>query len=497
MTDQTGFPAGRAVVLDDRVRIWRDASVVLGGAPWSVLRITSTARPFLLRLKSAGRSGLTPSDALERALVDLLLARGIVHPVADPDGEHTSVLTPVDVVVPAYGRPDLLDACLTSVRSASPDARIVVVDDASPGGAVDRVARAHSAQVVRHRSNRGPAAARNSGAHATSSSIVAFVDSDCTVGAGWLDLLVAHFDDPRVGAVAPRILGRSESRRLLARYQRARSALDMGARPELVAPGAPLGYVPSATVLVRRSALGASGFDEDLRLGEDVDLVWRLVDEGWLVRYEPTVTVRHEPRLDPRGWLRRNFQYGTSAAALDFRHPGLLTPARLSVWNIALAALLLARRPSAPARAVGAAAVIAAAAARQARLLGRASVDPRVTAPVLGKSVVSDVLSVGHLLRREWWPLGWLALVAAARWRTGRAAAAAMLFPVFREWLTRRPDIDLPRYLGLRLAEDAAYGSGVIAGAVRQRQPNVVIPRVRMPSARRQPGAQCSQARLP
>lgn len=480
------------------MRVWRDASVVLGGAPWGVLRIAAAARPFLLRLQTAGRSGLTPADAVERALVDLLLARGIVHPVVDPGGERAPAETGVDVVVPVYGRPGLLDACLMSVRSASPGARIVVVDDASPDGANAEVARAHGAQLVRHRTNRGPAAARNSGLRETSSPIVAFVDSDCEVGTGWLDPLVAHFDDPRVGAVAPRIVGRSDSRRLLARYQRARSALDMGPRPEVVAPGAPLGYVPSATVLVRRSALGDSGFDEDLRLGEDVDLVWRLIDEGWLVRYEPAVTVRHELRLDPRGWLRRNFEYGTSAAALDHRHPGRLAPARLSVWNVAVTALLLVRRPSAPARAVGAAAVIAAAAARQARLLRRASVDPRVSAPVLGKSLVSDVLSAGHLLRREWWPLGWPALLAAPRSRTARAAAAAMLVPLGVEWLRRRPAVGLLPYLVLRLAEDAAYGSGVIAGAVRRRRPGVLIPRVRLraggrPSTR----VQSNQARLP
>ena len=37
----------------------------------------------------------------------------------------------------------------------------------------------------------------------------------------------------------------------------------------------------------------ASGFDADLRVGEDVDLVWRLVDAGWSVRYQPSVTVFH------------------------------------------------------------------------------------------------------------------------------------------------------------------------------------------------------------
>ena len=68
------------VNIDERVRIWRDASVVLGGSPWGIRRIAPAARPFVRRLKDAGADGLAPSPGVERAVVDLLTARGIVHP---------------------------------------------------------------------------------------------------------------------------------------------------------------------------------------------------------------------------------------------------------------------------------------------------------------------------------------------------------------------------------------------------------------------------------
>ena len=38
------------------------------------------------------------------------------------------------------------------------------------------------------------------------------------------------------------------------------------------------------------------GFDEAMRLGEDVDLVWRVAAAGHRCRYEPTSVVHHEPR---------------------------------------------------------------------------------------------------------------------------------------------------------------------------------------------------------
>ncbi len=463
----------KRVAWDDRARLV-GGSIVLGGAPWGVLRIAPAGRDFAGRLHAAGPSGLVPSPGVEQAVADLLLVRGVVHPVPEPGPTGG-----VAVVIPVYGDPAVLDACLTSLAAASPGVPVIVVDDASASLSVGEVAVAHGATLVRHHRNRGPAAARNTGLREVRAPIVAFLDADCTVTPGWLEALTAHFDDPRVAAVAPRIRARPErvATGPLVRYQLDRSSLDMGPRPELVTYGAPLGFLPSAALLVRQSL--EPSFDERLRVGEDVDLIWRLVDDGGLVRYEPASVVTHRMRAEPRRWAARIFDYGTSAADLDRRHPGRLAPARLSLWNVAAIALLLARRPAA------AAATLGLATAMLARTLRAASVEAGVAPLVVGKGLVSDAEATGHLLRREWWPLGWLALAATPRSRVARAAAAVMLVPVARDWLTRRPGLDAPRYLVLRLVEDAAYGSGVIVSAVRSGRPRVLLPVVRLPWARR------------
>ena len=482
LTSSAGLPAAPAVALDERVRVWRDASVVLGGAPWGIVRIAVAARPFVGRLKNAGAAGLVPSPGVERAVVDMLLPRGIVHPLPTRDHHSEAV---VEVVVPAYERPDLLDECLGALRAASPDTHVIVVDDASTSAAVGDVARAHGATLLRHPVNRGPAAARNTGLDAVTAPIVAFVDADCAVTPGWLDPLVAHFDDPRVAAVAPRIRPRSNSADMLPRYEFTRSALDMGPRPELMARGAPLGYLPSATLLIRRNALVPLVFDESLRVGEDVDLVWRLSDAGWMVRYEPAAIVTHEIRPQLFDWARRHFDYGTSAAPLDVRHPRRLAPARWSVWNLAVILLLLARWPTRGLSAAAGFGVAGLSTALMARKLRASSVSPAVAPLVVGRGLLVETAAAGHLLRREWWPLGWLALATAPRSRLGRFATAAMLIPLAREWFTRRPRLDPVRYVALRLSEDAAYGSGVITSAIADKRPGVLLPLVRMPGGRR------------
>ena len=175
------------------------------------------------------------------------------------------------------------------------DLPVVVVDD---GSAVP--VRGAGARVLRHDSARGPAAARNAGLRAARTPPVAFLDSDCVPRAGWLQPLLPHLADPRLAVVAPRIVPLPGRPRLAGpvrgRGQRARH----GPSPAPVRPRSGVSYVPSAALLVRRAALG-DGFDETMRVAEDVDLVWRLAAAGWRVRYEPAAAVAHEHPADDGG----------------------------------------------------------------------------------------------------------------------------------------------------------------------------------------------------
>lgn len=486
------MPEGTAVAWDARARLHGSAGgcFATGGSPWRLARMSAAAEPFVRRLREAGPGGVLPAGRVEGAVAALLVDRGLAHPLPRPAPVTAGSRAQVAVVVPAHDRVPLLERCLAALsRCGVP---VLVVDDASrDGDAVAAAAARHGARLARQPVNRGPAAARNRGLAETSAPFVAFVDSDVEVPADWLEALLPLFEDPRVAAVGPRVSPRAEKDRvrpgagdggapgsLLARHEQARSALDMGRRRELVRPGAALGFLPSAALVVRREALGGSvegGFDEALRLGEDVDLVWRLATAGWHVRYEPSVQVRHAARTDAREWLVRRYEYGTSAADLDRRHPGLLAPARVSGWNVAATALLLARRP-------GAACVVAAGAAvALAHRLREVQAPPRLAAAVVGKGLLADAAAAGHALRREWWPLGWLALGSAPRSRVARAGAAAMLAPVLLEWVRQRPAVDPARYAVLRLVEDAAYGSGVLTSSLRGRRWRALRPEVRLP----------------
>jgi mycofactocin glycosyltransferase len=412
-----------------------------------------------------------PGSSPARRLARRLLDTGIAHPVF---ALSHPALGPCDVtvVIPVRDRHAELARCLAGLRDSGPD--VIVVDDCSADPeAIEAIASAYGARVVRRAVNGGPAAARNSGLAAAATPLVAFLDSDCVPSAGWLDRLLPHFADPAVGAVAPRIVPHEKGISWLGRYEGASSTLDMGARPSIVRPGARVSYVPGAALAVRRSAAG-TGFTEGMFVGEDVDFVWRMAAAGWRVRYEPAAVMGHDHRVRLRAWFSRRADYGTSAAALEQLHPGAVRPLYASWWTVGAWTAALSGRP------VTAAAVTGAATALLARRLSRITGErwplpgsPRdsaawpLAARLAGGGTLTAGRPLGSALSRTWWPVAIPAAIAVPRLRA--PVAALILAPPLLDWVDRRPPLDPARYVAARLLDDAAYSIGVWQGCLRRR----------------------------
>jgi mycofactocin system glycosyltransferase len=458
----TGLPPSFGLTMDPSTVGLDGGSVLMGGSPLRLFRITARAQ----RLLDTWGAGIPVGErpAAQR-LARRLVSAGAFTPHPAAPGRHERAVT---VVVPVRDRPGQLPRLLGALEGLA----CVVVDDGSVDGSLTKaIADRHHATFVGLPVNVGPAAARNAGLAVTHTELVAFVDSDCLPAPGWLEPLLGHFDDPLVAAVAPRIVTAPAGRRTaFTRYAAVRSSLDMGPSGGLVRPQSRIPYVPSAALVVRRDVAGDTLFDPRLRGGEDVDLVWRLADAGWDVRYEPASTVEHEWPRRAGAFLARRAFYGTTAAPLSQRHPGTLAPLQTSVWTAAVWALALARRPALAAATLAASILVLA-----RRLRGLVATPVVVATTIAGGGTVRSALPALAGLARAWAPGLLLALLFR---RTRWGAALALLAPAGRDWASNPGELDPVRYAALHVADDLAYGAGVWAGCARARTIRPLVPRV-------------------
>lgn len=467
------LPHGFGVVLDRGTRQLSDGSL-FGGSPARVLRLTPAGLQALAELR-AGPVRSAPAAVLGRRLTDAGMAHPVPPAAAGADGlagERASQRLDVTVVIPVRDRAAMLDRCLGAAGRQHP---VMVVDDGSADpAAISAVARGHGASVRRLAASAGPAAARNAGLAGIETGLVAFLDSDCMPPPGWIDVLAAHLADPLVGAVAPRIVALTTSS-AAGRYEQVRGSLDLGSQPARVVPSSRVAYVPTAALLVRQAALksvAASGvFDPALRYGEDVDLIWRLHDAGWRIRYEPSVQVPHDSPADIRGLLARRFRYGTSAAPLARRHPAKLAPLVLQPWPTMTVAATLIRRPTVPVATALASAGAVAAWLDITTAVRRAGV-PADGAPAAALTAIRQTwLGIGRYATQFAAPALAIALTVPGRRSAGRRAAAASLLvgPALTAYAQRKPELDPLRYTLAHLADDVCYGAGVWTGCLRER----------------------------
>ncbi len=253
----------------------------------------------------------------------------------------------VSIVVPTYNRAEMLGLCLQSLLNLdypSDKLEIIVVDDFSP---LPVDVDLPSAQVIRLERNSGPGEARNTAVRSAKGEVIAFLDDDCLAGGQWLKNLVPCFQFPDVaaagGKVEPAALDRA-----LERYEEVQSPLSMGDESRKVRRGSAVSYLPTCNLLVRRkSLLEVDGFDPAMRVGEDVDLCWRLLEQGGNIYYLPSGKVFHHHRARLIPFLRRRHNYGQSEAVLQARFPVekrrlYFFPGHISIVGITVLVTLLA-----------------------------------------------------------------------------------------------------------------------------------------------------------
>jgi len=302
--------------------------ILLSDKPVRLVKISPGLYNILQRIR-CGESLLdlikSCSPAQIKSVTNVLLsfsAQGFLSLHYDGRPVERQAYPAVTVVIPVKNRPEEMKDCLHSLFALDyprDKVEIIVVDDGSVDTTRD-VVRSFPVQLIGFSESRGPAACRNIGAGKAKGEIIAFLDSDCTVQANWLQDIVPYFALAGIGAVGG-FVDSYYNRSGLDKYEAARSPLNMGKRILFETQAKNTFYVPSCNLLVRKDCfIRTGGFQEDLQVGEDVDFCWRMRKHGYPLLYVPAGAVFHKHRNLLLPMLKRRLDYGTSEASLYFRH---------------------------------------------------------------------------------------------------------------------------------------------------------------------------------
>jgi GT2 family glycosyltransferase len=246
--------------------------------------------------------------------------------VSTPDSTHRGT-----IVVATRDRASLLPRTLERLTALPDGWPVVVVDDASRDDTAAVVAeRFPGVQLIRLDESLG-AGARNVGAEAARTDLVAFADDDSWYAPGSLEKASRSFEShPDLALVAGRCLVEPDG--CVDPVSVAQESSPLPSSP----PGpSVLGFL-ACTAVVRRQAFSeVGGFHPVIGFaGEEEVLAMDLRAAGWRLVHVPQVLVHHEPGLAATGRPgRRALQLRNSVLSLWLRRPlsvALAATARLA-----------------------------------------------------------------------------------------------------------------------------------------------------------------------
>jgi mycofactocin system glycosyltransferase len=293
---------------------------LLSEIPLIIIKVNEVLYHLLSEIKESGSLSFIPEK--EPQLIEILERLVRKGMLIKDEVIETQTYPSVSVIIPVKNRPQDIRECLASLVSLDypkDKVEVIVVNDGSTDS-TGEVIRAFDIKATHLTRSIGASACRNLAARDAKGDLLGFTDSDCVVHSRWLGELSPYFNDEKVGIVGG-FVSNFYHHSSLDRYEEVKSSLNMGLLPFRVEDQLSSAYVPSCNLIIRKKAFfEVNGFQEDLAVGEDVDLCWRTRKLGYHLQYIPRGKIEHKHRNDLLPMLRRRYDYGTSEAILYLRH---------------------------------------------------------------------------------------------------------------------------------------------------------------------------------
>ena len=226
----------------------------------------------------------------------------------DPPGTDAQILQRLTAVVPVRNGEALLSGCLGALRRNGV-IHVVVVD----GLSTDRswaIAVEHGAKVVSDE-GRGLPYARTLGARTANTDLVMLVDADVVFPDGAVVALVREFLEGGYAALQAgqeSVGGPGYWGRALAHHH---------------CTGRSRNWFGLVATVFARDELLATGFDDEFRSGEDIELRWRLRASGRRATVSKEVMVQHRFAGDDFAFAKNQFLMDGAGLGLMVRRNGV------------------------------------------------------------------------------------------------------------------------------------------------------------------------------
>jgi len=233
---------------------------------------------------------------------------------------------PVTVIIPAYNEEKVIEQTVRSVLASDyPKLRIIVVDDGSKDDTAEVVREKFREEIAANKvlllskPNSGKAAALNYGLEHTQDPFYVGIDADTVIAPNAISLLIPHFADPAVGAVAGNAkVGNRVN--LWTRWQALEYITSQNFERRALNVFGAVSVVPGAIGAWRTGAVREAGGYHTDTVAEDADLTMSLLETGLRVANEDRALAFTEAPTTANGLMRQRFRWSFGILQAVWKH---------------------------------------------------------------------------------------------------------------------------------------------------------------------------------
>lgn len=243
----------------------------------------------------------------------------------------------ISVVITAHRYCSELAHTVTNLLDSEAERIVIVTDQHSfdvdhfSTSVPSDLAREDKITLVSEAHDRGPSYYRNAGIDCIDADITLLLDYDCRVPASVVSDHKRAYTSDRIGAAAGVTELVTSTETSFARAIKYSQFTDSYSFAE---QGGELEWAPASNLSIRTDLAKELDFDEQFPQrggGEDIDLCWRVNNNGYAIAAVPDAVVSHDVWNSFTGVLRRIFRWGRAETILISKHPDRRTsdPRRL------------------------------------------------------------------------------------------------------------------------------------------------------------------------